>query len=537
MKLVYNTDQRPLLSQALIDLDILKLLMLCEPSFTEQTASDWAIRYYSSDPAELMERYAIFQELTDLSQVTDAYNRVVTLREELDKLSRAADRLHEVLYRYRTLTSFLELIQTVCQSIPVNTKSRRLMELTEFLTEIQAAPEYAAIRKAVDEFREQLPLPRYMYVGINTREDGEPVDIAILHDSMESEELQALIDMQAPTAPSKGLFPDIRYTREQYGSHFEEYLLHYLEKHYHADIQKLYKRLQGVQAFHTQELLELEESLRFYKIGLQMHTLFLSRGYTLCRPDPTGSQLSAEDLMYPDLALHMDSLEGKPIRVASGSGTLITGANHSGKTSYLKTIGQSLVLAQFGFFVPASSYSYHPFQNLHTLFSAGEDSSMSVSRMGVEIQKLTGILNEATAQDLVLINEPMTSTNPVEAVSICAELMEHFLGKHITHLVVTHLYDIYYLLQSRLSEADKQRMNSLVTESYYDPKKGMVHSYTLIVSPPRGNSYAMETAKQFGITLSDLLTDPALVEEASAFCADEDVESIYQGGAHNGLSD
>ncbi|MBQ9805525.1 MAG: hypothetical protein IJW49_03345, partial [Clostridia bacterium] len=198
-------------------------------------------------------------------------------------------------------------------------------------------------------------------------------------------------------------------TREQYGSHFEEYLVTHLEKHYHGDIQKLYKRVQNLKLIRTDELLELIESLRFYKIAMQMHSLFTSRGYALCCPDPTGSGMKASSLMYPDLALNIHDLAGKAIDILSGSSTLITGANHSGKTSYLKTVGQALMMAQLGFFIPAESYSYQPYHNVYTLFSAGEDSSMSVSRMGVEIQKLTSILNDSTSSDLVLINEPMTA--------------------------------------------------------------------------------------------------------------------------------
>ena len=153
---------------------------------------------------------------------------------------------------------------------------------------------------------------------------------------------------------------------------------------------------------------------------------------------------------------------------------------------------------------------------------------MSVSRMGVEIQRLSQIMQSATEQDLVLINEPMTSTNPIEAVSICSDLMQRFLNKHITHLVVTHLYDIYYLLKTRLSADQEERFTSLITLSEFSEEKGMVHSYRLMESQPLGNSYAMETAKSFQITLEDLLEDPALRAEASSYCRRTRMENIYE---------
>ena len=65
----------------------------------------------------------------------------------------------------------------------------------------------------------------------------------------------------------------------------------------------------------------------------------------------------------------------------------------------------------------------------------------------------------------------------------------------------------------------------------------MEHTYRLKVSAPLGNSYAMETAKSFQITLEDLLDDPQLMQEASAYCRKEQEENMYEGGAGHGISD
>lgn len=120
---------------------------------------------------------------------------------------------------------------------------------------------------------------------------------------------------------------------------------------------------------------------------------------------------------------------------------MLQDANHSGKTSYLKTVGQILLLAQLGFYVPATDLAFRPVHKIHTLFSAGEDSDMTASRMGIEVRILAEILDQAKAEDLVLINEPLTSTNPVEAISICADLIQNCCGIVLSCLVVTHLYD------------------------------------------------------------------------------------------------
>ena len=537
MKLVVSHTKNSELQQAFLDLDIVKLLRLCAPDLTEEAALDWALCYFESDIAELSARYQLFHDLSDTAAAKAAYEAVCALRDELDKQKRSADTFHEVLYTYRVLKAFLQLIEALDALTSGTLTSDRLKSLRSLLQEIRKDPVFTQIRSVADQVPRTLPLSRHFYVGINTRETGDATEIGVIRDDVETTESEPLLAQTAPSASSTSLFPAMKYTRAGYGTHFEEYLLQHYEKHYHSEIMKVHKLLQSVRPMRTDELLELEDSLHYLVVGLQLKDAFTDAGYTLCLPDPSGESLASEKLMYPDLALHLANMEGKTVTLPAASSTLITGANHSGKTSYLKTIGQSLILAQLGLKVPAVSFRFRPFRRFHTLFSSGEDSSMTVSRMGVEIQRLSNIMQQATAEDLVLINEPMTSTNPIEAVSICGDLMQRFLNASITHIVVTHLYDIYYLLKARLSPEEARHFISLITVSAFHDGEGMEHTYRLKESAPLGNSYAMETAKSFQITLEDLLDDPDLMREASAYCRTEREENMYEGGAGHGLSD
>ena len=163
---------------------------------------------------------------------------------------------------------------------------------------------------------------------------------------------------------------------------------------------------------------------------------------------------------------------------------------------------------------------------------------MTASRMGVEVKKLTEILKKSTSRDLILLNEPMTSTNPVEAVSICADLTRHFIEKGITHLLVTHLYDIYFLLRAQLGAGELEKLESLITQSHYDESAGvMVHSYRLIKHDPLGNSYARETAAAYGITLPSMLSDEGMLAAAQQYCETHNIDSIYEGDDPHGISD
>lgn len=500
------------------------------------------LQYFSSDAAEIDSRMAAltdFKRLTDAGHLQHAVDSILAIQQEEDKLKLAGCRLQDVLYRWRIIAAYVSCVEEWRGLLSRTAESPRLTELTRFFAELAEDPQFARCKQVLAEMDTLLPLPRYILLGLNAREDGYPSEMSILGCENEPGELNALLCHEDASRPSASLGPEFVYNRSLYGSHFDEYIMRGLEKQWKSAISKADKLLEPIRLPRIPELLALARPLQFYQIGLLCAQAFESRGYSLCCPQAQpDSSLQMRMAHYPDLILHSEGIQGNDLLLQKGHAVIITGANHSGKTSYLKTVGQCYLLAQLGFFVPADAMQFTPVTGIYTLFSAGEDSSMTASRMGVEIKKLTAILKEATASDLVLLNEPMTSTNPVEAVSICADLSRHFLQLGITHLLVTHLYDIYFLLKAQLGSELRPRLESLITQSHYDENAGaMLHSYRLINAEPLGNSYARETAAAYGITLKDMLPPGDMLEQANAYCQTHNINSIYEGDDNHGLSD
>lgn len=535
------------LTQALSDLDMSKILCDIDLRMQPEDAVRFMLQYFCSDPQEITARLAAladFKGRVSASGMQHAIDSILAVRQEEEKLNLSAGKLQDVLYRWRHIAAYVHCVEEWNHILNGGNgsaayESERVKALKDLFKELQKEPLFQRCQDVLHQMEQLLPLPRYLYLGVNAREDGYPTEMGILNTQEQPEELNSLLCHTDASQPSMGLGPEFVYNRSLYGSHFDEYILRGLEKQWKSSINKAAKLVEAIRLPRAQELLALTGALQFYQIGLLCAEAFENRGYSLCRPQAVlDASLEMRSVLYPDLILHNTGIQGNDLQLVKGNAVIITGANHSGKTSYLKTIGQSYLLAQLGFLVPAASMRFTPVTGIFTLFSAGEDSSMTASRMGVEIKKLTGILKEATASDLVLLNEPMTSTNPVEAVSICADLSRHFLKKGITHLLVTHLYDIYFLLKAQLSADGRKHLESLITQSHYDETSGsMVHSYHLISAEPLGNSYARETAAAYGITLRDMLPAGSLLDQADAYCRQHNINSIYEGDDNHGLSD
>ena len=86
---------------------------------------------------------------------------------------------------------------------------------------------------------------------------------------------------------------------------------------------------------------------------------------------------------------------------------LITGPNMSGKSTYLRQVGQAVVMAQAGCFVPASFASLAPFERLHAraVHCGGASSDKETSSFMVEMVETAQILRTLGHRSLVLMDE------------------------------------------------------------------------------------------------------------------------------------
>lgn len=542
MQLTWKLGEMPETELSLSDLDMIRLMEEMDPRMNRKSALQFLQRYLCADGEEIRQRSLLLGELFEKSsqeEVDALAADLAALSEEKRKYDQASDRIHTLLYAGRRMEIYVRCVEKIFEMASRGFTSPRMQELREETGRIRLSEPYEACVKALKEHRERIVFPKSIRVGINTQEDAHPVEMGVLSDNAEVEPLNPLIGMEDPSIPARSLFPEMIYNRERYGTHFEEYLTGCLEKRWKGKLSKALEIWKKVEAPQEQRLWSLAEDFAFYAVGLRVMNAFAKRGYRLCRPQITDEELLKADWMvYPELALNGESIQGNCVSLTEGGAVIVTGANHSGKTSYLKTVGQILLLAQLGFYVPAEKMAFRPVRRIFTLFSAGEDASMSASRMGVEIRILAEMLDQVTQSDLVLINEPLTSTNPVEAVSICSDLICRFLEKRVTNLTVTHLYDVYFLLRSKLSVSQQAMLKSLVTQARYEEDRGMIYSYRLIESEPLGNSYARETAEAFGVTLPELIPDSGHLEKAAAFCTEESLKVMYmREEADHGISD
>lgn len=118
---------------------------------------------------------------------------------------------------------------------------------------------------------------------------------------------------------------------------------------------------------------------------------------------------------------------------------LVTGSNMSGKTTFLRTVGVNLLLAQCGAPVSAASFSFTPMQILSSL-RISDSLQENTSYFMAELKKLQQIIHslESGRPSLVLIDEILRGTNSEDKTYGSEQFIRKLLQYSCLSLFATH---------------------------------------------------------------------------------------------------
>ena len=124
---------------------------------------------------------------------------------------------------------------------------------------------------------------------------------------------------------------------------------------------------------------------------------------------------------------------------------IITGANMAGKSTYMRTVALCCIMAQMGSFVPARHATIGVVDRVFTRVGAFDDLASGQSTFMVEMLELANILNNATPQSLVILDEIGRGTSTLDGCSIARAVVEFLHGKAVAGprtLFATHFHDL-----------------------------------------------------------------------------------------------
>jgi len=121
------------------------------------------------------------------------------------------------------------------------------------------------------------------------------------------------------------------------------------------------------------------------------------------------------------------------------SGVIITGPNTGGKTVAVKTVGLLSLMAQCGLHIPCESGSYIAMQDNYCCdVGDNQDISQNLSTFSGHMTNIINILDRASRDSLVLLDELGSGTDPTEGMGIAVAVLEELRNRGCMFLVTTH---------------------------------------------------------------------------------------------------
>lgn len=125
---------------------------------------------------------------------------------------------------------------------------------------------------------------------------------------------------------------------------------------------------------------------------------------------------------------------------------VITGPNMGGKSTYMRQTALIVILAYMGSFVPAEAAEIGPVDQIFTRIGASDDLAAGRSTFMVEMNEAANILNNASPNSLVLMDEVGRGTSTFDGLALawsCAEKLVRDIGAY--SLFATHYFEMTQL--------------------------------------------------------------------------------------------
>lgn len=131
---------------------------------------------------------------------------------------------------------------------------------------------------------------------------------------------------------------------------------------------------------------------------------------------------------------------------------VITGPNMAGKSTVLRQVALLVTMAQMGSFVPAARADIAITDRIFTRVGALDNLAAGQSTFMVEMEETANILNNATEQSLVIMDEIGRGTSTFDGLSIAwavVEYLHELSGRGVKTLFATHYHELTELAQTR----------------------------------------------------------------------------------------
>lgn len=422
---------------------------------------------------------------------------IALFTEDMRKMRVRLDQAKRLYYKWTTQRLFLEAVDIYCKAIArlsqalnaLGLTSRGLLAFAEYLANYSAAVVFLALTAEAEKIKFDLSQIRYCVVlrngGVTVRhceEEGDYSDAVEATFAKFSRNTANQHRLEVP--PWEGI------------NHIEAMIQDRVALLEPAAFGALDTFCTAHAGYLDETIARFDREIHFYIAYLTYIGKFRSVGLMVTRPAVSNvdKHVSVDETF--DLALAGKLLDEKVTVVTNDcflAGPervfVVSGPNQGGKTTFARTFGQMHYLASLGCFVPGTDAHLFLFDHLFTHFERQEDITNLRGKLQDDLVRIRQILDEATPNSILIMNEIFSSTALKDAVYLSKKILNRMTELDLIAVCVTFLDELATFSDKTVS------MVSMV-----NPDNPAVRTYKLERRPADGLAYALAIAQKYRVT-------------------------------------
>lgn len=474
-----------------------------------------------ADASVITYRQEIYQDLRQYPDVCAGLQEIFDAMQfcTMDEASRVYEKssIWELITRMRSLQNYVSAVTALRTLLKdVSFSSTGMRTLRDYIESIHAQSGFEALAKDMEVLGDDVDGIRSMTLGVNLGSEFYPDEVGILSLNNfrfgERGMLEHFFRFHKKQNPDeRDLTPFTMVVHPKNPSANEHPLMNNLTRIVEQMLPSVTKKLQRMLKKYTDisgtALAKRGDELMFYLRFLELEQRLTAGGFSCCMPDLSGSGTNLTDFYNVKLALcHLagtveDGIVTNDLCFTKERNILIlTGPNRGGKTILTQGAGLALLLFQHGVCVPCRQAAIRPCDGIYTHFPADENETVTLGRLGEESARFSRICETATDASLLLFNESFATTSHSESLYIAEDVVRYLCCLGARTIFNTHMHELAEHADSLTCERAVCGAASVVMG-----KRGTKDAYRIRFEKPDGKSSAHEIARQYGITLEQLM--------------------------------
>jgi DNA mismatch repair protein MutS len=446
-----------------------------------------------SDVEAINYRYDILQDLDN----QELFHRVKSFAQDMRTMRDHLVQAEKLHYKSQRDSWFLDAVDIYCGAVRRITRdlagtslcSRGFLALREYLTSYIGSNEFELIVTDTEKLKAGLSGVHYsillqgkrITVTSNTSEPDYGADV-----------LQTFNKFKQGTAKQYRF----RLSSAVDMNHVEAAILDMVAQLYPEVFLSLDAYCTRHRGYLQNTIRTFDREVQFYIACFEYVDRLKQAGLVFCRPTLTDRSKEIHGYDVFDLALAGTLIQERmavitndfylrdPERII-----VVSGPNQGGKTTFARTFGQLHYLASIGCPVPGREGRLFLFDSLFTHFEKEEDIGKLSSKLEDELIRIHRIIERATSNSILIMNESFLSTTLNDALFLSKEIMQRIKALGMLCVSVTFL--------DELASLDETIVSMVSTISPEDPA---LRTFKVIRKTADGLAYAVAIAEKYGLT-------------------------------------